>query len=150
MENSMHRFLAAATAALLAASPAAAVQKIGARTQAPETVLAEMGEGNSDAELARAIAAASTFPLGSVQNPVRVGGPQGQQAFLLRLRCEDGSRPTVGQGADAGPGGFGSGVQRFQLDCGSAAPGKQDLMLDKYHQEHRETRAPAGFVLHAN
>ncbi len=141
----MLRFLTLGTAALLAASPAFAAQKIGARTAAPEQVLAQMGEGNSDAELERAIAAASAFPLGSLQNPVRVGGPSGQQAYLSRLRCADGSRPAVGQGADAGAGGFGSIVQRFQLDCGSAAPGKQDVMMDKYHQDHRETRAPQGF-----
>jgi hypothetical protein len=38
-------------------------------------------------------------------------------------------------------------VQRFQLDCGSAAPGKVDLMMDMYHEEHSETRAPAGFTM---
>ncbi|HEV2079605.1 MAG TPA: hypothetical protein VGR19_06890 [Allosphingosinicella sp.] len=141
----MRKFLTLGTAALLVASSPLAAQKIGARTAAPEQVLAQMGEGNSDAELERAIAAASAFPLGSLQYPVRVGGPSGQQAYLSRLRCADGSRPAVGQGVDGGTGGFGSIVQRFQLDCGSAEPGRQDLMMDKYHQEHRETRAPQGF-----
>jgi len=138
---------ALAAAALVAAAPVFAAQKLGARTQPPEQVLAQMGEGSSDAELQRAAAAASAYPLGSIQNPVRVGGPQGQQVYLARLRCADGSRPGVGPGVDAGAGGFGSVVQRFQLDCGSAAPGKVDLMMDMYHAEHRETRAPAGFTL---
>lgn len=141
----MLRYLPLGAFALIAASPAFAEQKIGARTTAPEQVLAQMGEGNSDSELQRAVAAASAFPLGSLQNPVRVGGPSGQQAYLSRLRCSDGSRPAVGEGADSGAGGFGSVVQRFRLDCGAAAPGKVDLMLDRYHQEHRETRAPQGF-----
>ena len=146
----MRSFLALGTIALLAASPALAVQKIGERTAAPQQVLAQMGEGNTDAELARAIAAASAFPLGSLQNPVRVGGPQGQQAYIARLRCSDGSRPAAGPATDGGAGGFGSVVERFQLDCGLVAPGKLELMMDKYHQEHRETRAPLGLVLHTN
>lgn len=146
----MRKLLATATAALIAATPALAAQKVGARIQAPEEVLAQMGEGSFDAELAGAVAQASAFPLGSIQNPVRVGGPQGQQAYLARLRCADGSRPSIGQGAGAGAGGFGSIVQRFQVDCGAAGPGKLDLMMDMYHQEHRETRAPAGFTIHAD
>jgi hypothetical protein len=123
------------------------VQKLGARTQPPQQVLAQMGEGSSDSEIERAVAAASAFPLGSLQNPVRVGGPQGQQAYLARLRCADGSQPSVGPGTGAGAGGFGSIVQRFPLDCGAAAPGKLDLMMDMYHEEHRENRAPAGLAL---
>lgn len=143
----MRKIIALAAAAGMTATPAFAMQKLGARTQPPEQVLAQLGEGSSDAELERAVAAASAFPLGSIQNPVRVGGPQGQQAYLARLRCGDGSQPTVSQAASAGPGGFGTVVQRFQVDCGAAAPGKLEVLMDMYHQEHRETRAPAGFVL---
>ena len=138
---------ALAAAALLAVTPVLAVQKLGERTQPPQQVLAQMGEGSTDAELERAVAAASAFPLGSLHNPVRVGGPLGQQAYLARLRCGDGSRPSLGKAVSAGAGGFGSVVQRFQLDCGTAAPGKVELVMDMYHEEHRETRAPAGLAL---
>jgi hypothetical protein len=142
----MRLAFALAAATLVAVNPALAVQKLGERTQPPQQVLAQMGEGSTDAELERAVAAASAFPLGSVQNPVRVGGPLGQQAYLARLRCADGSRPSVGQAVSAGAGGFGSVVQRFQLDCGAALPGKVEVVMDMYHEEHRETRAPAGLA----
>ncbi|HEX8215359.1 MAG TPA: hypothetical protein VF582_07815 [Allosphingosinicella sp.] len=143
----MRKIIALGAAALVAATPAFAVQKLGARSQPPERVLAQMGEQSLDAELAEAVASASAFPLGSIQNPVRVGGPQGQQAYLARLRCSNGSAPLVGAGTSAGAGGFGSVVQRFRLDCGASAPGKVDLVMDMYHEEHRETRAPAGLTL---
>lgn len=146
----MHRFIgisAAAAALTLAVSPATAAQKLGARTQAPEQVLAQMGEGSWDAELQRAIAAASAFPLGSLQNPVRVGGPDGQRNYLARLQCADGSRPSVGAKSSAGVGGFGSVVDRFELSCRAAAPAKAEVMMDMYHAEHKENRAPAGFAI---
>ena len=143
----MRLAFALAAATLFAVTPALAVQKLGERTQPPQRVLAQMGEGSTDAELERAVAAASAFPLGSMQNPVRVGGPLGQQAYLARLRCGDGSLPSVGQAISAGAGGFGSVVQRFELDCGAAAPGQAELVMDMYHEEHRESRAPAGFAL---
>lgn len=134
-------------AALLALTPAAA-QKIGARTQAPAQVLAQMGEGNSDAELERAIAAAAPFPLGSLQNPVRVGGPEERRLYVARVQCPDGSKPVVGAASNGGVGAFGSIVESMTLDCGGAA-GKVQLHVDLYHDGHRETRAPAGLTIGA-
>lgn len=129
--------------------PVHAAQKVGERIGNPEDILAELGDGSSDAELARAAAAASAYPVGSVENPVRVGGPEGRRAYVARLRCADGSAPIVGAGTSAGVGAFGSVVERFALDCGTAAPGKAVLVVDIYHAEHRENRAPAGFTLTA-
>ena len=141
----MRRIIALAVIVFAGATPALAVQKLGARSQPPEQVLAQLGEGSSDAELERAVAAASAFPLGSLQNPVRVGGPQGARNYLARLRCGDGKPPSVGAAASGGVGGFGSVVQRFELDCGAALPGKVQVLMDLYHEEHRESRLPAGF-----
>jgi hypothetical protein len=111
----------------------------------PEVLLADLGIGSSDEEIARQVAAASAYPLGSRENPVRVGGPQGQQDYIARLRCVDGSEPRTSMREDAGIGAFGSVVQGFHLDCGAAAPGKVRLVMDMYHAEHREEGAPVGF-----
>jgi hypothetical protein len=117
------------------------------REQSPASreILAEVGSGNSDAELQRAIAAAAAHPLGSVENPVRVAGPEGARVYLTRLKCGDGSAPKIGAKGEGGVGAYGSIVDLYPIDCGAAAPGRLDLRVDIYHEENVETRAPAGF-----
>ena len=132
--------------AILIAAPATA-QKLGARTASPAEVLAQMDGGNADEELARQVAAASAHPLGTAENPVRVGGPEGERNYLARLRCSNGQTPVIGARAAAGTGAFGSVVASYALDCGAAAPGRTQLILDMYHAEHDERSAPAGFTL---
>jgi hypothetical protein len=139
--------LALAAAALLSAAPSAAQPKPGDRTISPEQMLREMGLAPGQDDLAEALAAAAAHPLGTRENPVRVGGPEGERAYIARLRCGDGTPPRVGQRANAGIGAFGTIVDLYPLDCGSAAPGRFELVMDMYHEEHRETRAPAGFTL---
>ncbi|HEY0413587.1 MAG TPA: hypothetical protein VGD66_10630 [Allosphingosinicella sp.] len=129
------------------AAPAAAADPIGKRNAPPEQLLSGIGEGSSPVELEAEIAAASAFPLGTLQNPVRVGGPEGERAYVARLRCADGKAPAVGATRPGGVGAFGSLVELFPLDCGAAAPGRFDLVMDMYHEEHVEDRAPAGFTL---
>ena len=90
------------------------------------------------------IAAAAAFPLGSAENPVRVGGPEGERGYLSRLRCSDGSTPRLGGRSDRGVGAFGSIVAAYRLDCGAAAA---ELVMDMYHGEHVEDRAPPGFAI---
>jgi len=131
---------------LTLAAPVSA-QKVGERTTPPEVLLAELGLGVSDAELARAVAAADAHPLGSKENPVRVGGPDGERSYISRLRCADGQRPAIGTRNSHGTGAFGTIVDIYPLDCGAAAPGKAELVMDMYHAEHDETRAAAGFTL---
>lgn len=132
-------------AALFALQPA--MPPVGQRTANPDSLLAEMGLAPDQDDLAAAIAAAAAHPLGSLQNPVRVGGPDGERAYIARLRCGDGSAPRVGQRGSMGEGAFGSIVDGYPLDCGAAAPGRTTLVMDMYHEEHREDRAPAGFTL---
>ncbi len=135
----MRRFLLL----LLALATPAGAQQIGARSA--ETIdLMAAGVGD-DADTARALAAAAAFPLGSRENPVRVGGPEGERAYIARLRCSDGSAPKVGGRASAGVGAFGTVVNMYPLDCDTAAPGRVTLLMDMYHEEHREDRAPPGF-----
>lgn len=140
------RLSLALAAALIAAAPAAA-QKIGERTAQPQEVLAALGSGLSDEAIARDIEAAAAHPLGTIENPVRVGGPEGERAYIARLRCGDGSAPQAGPRSAAGVGAFGSVVNRYRLDCGAAAPGTVDLVFDMYHDGHVETRPPAGLAI---
>ncbi|WP_114953611.1 hypothetical protein [Sphingosinicella terrae] len=133
-------------AAALAAAPAAA-QELGERTRSPESMLAELGLAPDADDLDEAIAAAAAHPLGTAENPVRVGGPDGERAYIARLRCADGSAPRTGQRGSAGVGAFGTIVDAYPLDCGAAAPGQVTLVMDMYHSEHREDRAPPGFTL---
>ena len=137
--------VAALVAAVLLASAQQPSPPIGQRTTSPDTMLQGLAAGMSEEEAA--IAAAQAHPLGTVDNPVRVGGPEGEQAYIARLRCGDGSAPRVGQPSTMGAGAFGSIVDGYPLDCGGAAPGRFTIVMDKYHEEHREERAPAGFTL---
>lgn len=126
--------------ALAAAS--AAAQDLGERTQRPEAMVPSLAPGQDD--LADAVAAAQAHPLGSRDNPVRVGGPDGERAYLARLRCADGSAPAVGTRMDAGVGAYGTVIAAYPVRCGDA---EVSIAFDMYHEEHVETRAPAGFTL---
>jgi hypothetical protein len=140
------RFLLLA-AALIAAPAAAQTPNLGKRTAPPEQSMAGIGGGSSDAEIARVEAAAAAFPLGSLQNPVRVGGPDGERAYLARLRCANGEPPRAGIARPGGADAYGSVARLVTLDCGAAAPGRAEIAIDPYFEEHREDRAPAGFTL---
>ena len=128
-------------ALLLLAAPASA-QPLGARTQAPEAMARGMRDQSPDQEIARLAAAAEAHPLGTPENPVRVGGPEGEHAYLGHLRCANGSQPRVGTRSQAGIGAYGSVVGAYEVSCGPAA---SRIVFDLYHAEHVETRAPAGF-----
>lgn len=135
------RFLTLLPILLLSAAPAFA-QTLGARTGSPEAMAAELNRLSPEEELQRLVAAADAHPLGSAANPVRVGGPEGERAYLGHLRCPDGSAVRVGARSPAGVGAFGSTVSAYEVHCGGA-PGR--IVFDMYHEEHVETRAPAGF-----
>jgi hypothetical protein len=140
------RFTPLLLAAALAASPAAA-QKPGDRTATPQQVLGDLAPEDPIAEAERIAAAAAAHPLGTPENPVRVGGPEGARAYISRLRCADGSRPQVGARSTGAVGAYGTLTERYPLDCGAAAPGRVAVAFDFYHEEHNETRPAAGFVL---
>jgi hypothetical protein len=132
-------------AILILAAPAAAQQpRLGARTTSPEAMIAQMNQASPEEELRVLAAAADAHPLGTIENPIRVGGPQGERAYLARLRCPDGAAPRIGARREAGIGAFGSIVAAYELSC-AGADGR--LLFDMYHEEHVETRAPAGFTL---
>ena len=74
-------------AAALTASAAIAQKPPREESPAPRELLEGIGSGNSDAAIEQAIAAAGAHPLGTVENPIRVGGPEGERTYLARLRC---------------------------------------------------------------
>ncbi len=141
------RSLVLLLAATVTSTAASAQQPPRVESPAPRELLDAIGSGNSDAAIAQAIAAASAYPLGTLENPIRVGGPEGERAYLARLRCSDGRAPAIGARASAGIGAYGSMVDAYPLDCGAAAPGKVSLVLDKYHADHAERGIPAGFQI---
>jgi hypothetical protein len=142
------RILTVLAAAALLASPAAA-QKLGARTASPGQMLGDMAAADPEAEAEQIAAAAAAHPLGTVENPVRVGGPEGARDYIARLRCADGSRPRPGRHTAGAVGAYGTVTERYPLDCGAAAPGRVALVVDYYHEEHVEKRPAAGFAIDA-
>lgn len=133
------------TLAALAVAAAAPAKPPREESPVPRELLSEVGGGNSDAELQRAMAEAAAHPLGSAENPIRVAGPEGTRAYIARLRCADGSAPVIGVKEAGGIGAYGSIVDRYSVNCGAAAPGRRDLLIDIYHEENVETALPAGF-----
>ena len=67
--------LALFLACLVTVAAPAAAQDLGARTAAPQSHLPAAGLAPGQDDLAEAIAAAEAHPLGTLANPVRVGGP---------------------------------------------------------------------------
>ena len=95
------------------AAPVAAQQpqpqgELGDRSQSPEALFREMSSETPEQEMARLVAAAAAYPLGTIENPVRVGGPNGERTYLARLSCVDGTPIHVGARSEAGQGGFGA------------------------------------------
>jgi len=99
----------------------------------------------SGAELDARIAKAQEFPLGSRENPVRADMPQGQRAYLSRLRCADGNAPEHRRLGNLGSGVFGSIVDGYRVTCPGSEPASVEIVMDMYHPGHQETAAVAGF-----
>lgn len=143
------RILPILAAAALLAAPAGA-QKLGARTASPDQVLAQQAPLDPMAEAEQIAAAAAAHPLGSLENPIRVGGPEGARAYMARLRCANESRPIVGSRSSGGVGPYGTITERYVLSCGDFVPGRVTLHFDVYHEEHFERRAAGNFRIDLN
>jgi hypothetical protein len=124
--------------------PAPTQPRLGARTQSPDQLIGAINQVSPEEEMRQMVAAADQHPLGTVENPVRVGGPEGEHVYLGRLRCPDGAAPRIGARRSAGVGAFGSVVAAYELGC---AAGTRSVVFDMYHEENVETRAPEGFTL---
>lgn len=109
----------------------------------PEALMALLGGGApkramSDEEIAK-------HPLGSQQNPVRVGGPGGERAYLARLRCEDGRYPEFDRDGSVGIGPYGYIMDVYSVVCASGQ--KASVYMDMYHSTVKEDRAVPGFTI---
>ena len=121
--------------------------------QSPKTLTSETGVARiraglpaiEGAALEARIEQASAYPLGSQKNPVRAQMPQGQRAYLSRLRCSDLSRPTFYREGNAGLGVFGNIIDAYEVTCENAEPAKARIFMDMYHPGHIEREAVEGF-----
>jgi hypothetical protein len=124
-----------------AAVPAAAQNR---PNEARETMRRMGMKLMSPKKLAKAIARAEKSPLGSKANPVRVNMPEGQIAYLRRLRCADGRAPAFVRQGNVGPGVYRTIVDRYTVTCPDAAP--VDAYMDMYH-DGPEDRPLPGFTM---
>ena len=133
-------FIALAALAGLAAVPAAAQNK----PNEARDIMHQMGIAPSAKQLASAIAAAAKHPLGSARNPVRENMPQGQRAYLARLRCSTGEAPAFDRRGSVGVGVFGFTVDVYDVTCPGAKP--IEVHMDMYH-DGPENRPVPGFTI---
>lgn len=94
-----------------------------------------------------ALKAAEGQPLGSEKNPVRADMPQGQRAYLDRLRCANGKPPAYQRAGNVGAGAFGSIVDLYVTRCDGSTPAQAEIYMDMYFPGHVEQRAVPGFLL---
>jgi len=97
--------------------------------------------------LSAAVKDAAVHPIGSEQNPVRAEMPQGQRAYLGRLRCANGQPPTYQRAGNVGPGVFGSIVDLYVTHCEGSTPAQAEIYMDMYFPGHVEQRTVPGFLL---
>ena len=81
------------------------------------------------------------------KNPVRVEKPEGQRAYLSRLRCADGRRPDYMRRGNVGQGVFGNVIDLYEVNCHSSAPGAVEVYMDMYFTGAGEQRAVPGFSI---
>ncbi|MBX7532753.1 hypothetical protein K3165_07450 [Qipengyuania sp. 1XM1-15A] len=125
------------------------VTTVAPSTQAnTDAYLSRMLAGESamqGSKLDKALAEASQYPLGSLENPVRASMPQGQRAYLSRLRCEDLSRPEFTRAGNVGLGPFGNIVDAYIVTCNGSEPAERTIHMDMYHSGYVESEAVDGY-----
>lgn len=85
-------------------------------------------------------------PLGSRKNPVRCDGPDGERAYVERLRCPTGDAPKFNRGGAIGPSPYGTMMDAYYVRC----PEWQEpraIAFDMYHDRFLERRAVVGFTI---
>lgn len=138
---SLKPLIVAAALAALAAVPAAALEK---PNQARDTMRSLGMKIPSGKKLEKKIAEAEKHPLGSVKNPIRENMPQGQRAYLDRLRCPGGEKPAATRHGNIGEGVYGSIVDLYIVTCPGAKP--VEVHMDMYH-DGPEDRPVPGFTI---
>ncbi|TAJ42150.1 MAG: hypothetical protein EPO55_02630 [Reyranella sp.] len=83
-------------------------------------------------------------PLGTRENPVRAFQPEGEHAYLRRLICPGGSRPTFKRIGSFGPGPYTSILDGYEVKCGDVV---HNVVIDMYHPGYVECRPVPGFSI---
>ncbi len=96
--------------------------------------------------LSAAIKDASAHKLGSEQNPIRSDGPNGERAYLGRLRCADGNAPQFTRVGNLGFGAFGSIVDGYDVKCSGSSPAQSMVVMDMYFPGYNESKPVEGFT----
>lgn len=88
------------------------------------------------------------IPLGSLKNPVRVLGSEGQRDYLSRLVCDNNEPVSAFQRVgNAGIGPFGNIIDLYDVICDTNKGAvKHRVYLDMYHSSYKEMRPAAGFA----
>jgi hypothetical protein len=97
--------------------------------------------------LGEALKKADKHPLGSERNPVRADMPDGQRAYLARLRCSNEAPPTWRRVGNLGAGVFGSIVDQYDVRCEGSHPARTIIVMDMYFSGYKETRVIDGFTI---
>ena len=97
--------------------------------------------------LEKLIEKAQEHPLGAKENPVRADMPGGQRAYLNRLRCADGKRPTYARVGNFGLGVYQRIIDGYEVVCEGSTPAKSMIFMDMYHPGHKEPAAVEGFTI---
>ena len=140
----MRKFVALAVIAGFATAAAPLQGQEGKTPNGARDMMLSLGSGMKGKKLEKAIAKAEQSPLGSAKNPVRENSPEGERAYLARLRCADGAAPAFDRAGSVGAGPFGFIVDLYKVRC----PGGDavDVHIDMYH-EGGEKRAVPGFTI---
>ncbi|SRR5690554_2630377 len=98
------------------------------------------------AEVERPVTPEMLNPLGSPDNPVRCYLLRGQLAYLSRLRCPDGNKPTFHRIGSFGEGPYGNIIDGYRVRCSPDSEGVI-IFMDMYHPGYVETEPVPGFTI---
>lgn len=132
---------------MLTAMALATTSVIAMPVQAQDTVDIFGSKVVGGKALAKLIEAAQAYPLGSKDNPVRADMPGGQRAYLNRLRCADGKRPTYQRVGSFGAGVYQRIIDGYEVKCEGSTPEMTMVYMDMYHPGHKEAAAVPGFTI---
>ena len=138
----------AAAAALLGGCVSYVDNRQSASDAQASAMLARMLSGQSELSgeaLEAKVAQVARYPLGSQENPVRASMPQGQRAYLARLRCANLKAPEFSRIGSAGMSPYGNIADAYSVRCPGSEPASTTVYMDMYHAGHAEEAAVPGF-----
>jgi hypothetical protein len=78
---------------------------------------------------------------------VRADMPQGQRAYLARLRCANGQPRQSERVGSFGVGIYGRIIDKYSVVCENSEPAENLTIMDMYHSGHSESEAVPGFLI---